>query len=218
MPFLPDVILIGQMPLAIVAVTGLVGGLAAYLLAGWLARREGAPTEGPREVVLSLLLGGVLGAKLVYVLLDLPGHLANPASLIIFPYGPLALPAGLVGGTALVALELRKHPEPRKTLDHVAAPLTLGAGLAVAGWHGPGSWAFAPLMVAAGVAALIGSLRQRMPGVRAAQTLVIACAALVAADLARPAAGLTGLQTGAVLAGTAAWLWLQKAWKKDSGT
>lgn len=207
MPFFPDVVMLGQFPLAVGALTGLLGGVLAYLLAGWLARRGGASPDGAQDLVLNLLVGGVLAAKLVYVALDPGGYLSNPLTLILFPYGPLALPAGAVGATAAGAWTLWRRADRLSILDQVTPALAVGLALAAAGLKGPGAWAFFPLL---GAAAL-GSLATR----RAAPTVVMVAAALALADLARPAAGtfggVSGLQVAAVLTGTAAWLWTRRS-------
>lgn len=211
MSFLPDVIMLGQFPLATVALTGLAGGLVAYLLAGWAARRQGAAPGGAQDVVLNLLVGSLLGAKLIYVILDLPGYLANPVTLILFPYGPLALPAGAVGGAAGVALGLWRRPRPDRVaaLDAAAVPLLLGLAVALLGWKEPGSWSFAPLMALAG-----GLAWWTGPGRRLGGAVVLGACALVVADVTRPVAGLGGgvtlLQIIAALVGTGAWLWTRK--------
>jgi hypothetical protein len=203
MPFLPDVILLGQIPLATVAVTGLVGALLAY----WLASRRDSAAA---DLVLNLMIGGVVGAKLIYVLLDFRSYLANPGTLILFPYGPLALPAGIVGGLAAVALGLWRRTDLLHLLDLAAAPLALGLAVALAGWQAPGSWAFAPTVAVAGGVALALKPGAAWPGQRAAHTVLLVAGALALADQARPAVHTTALQAGAAVIGTAAWLWLRR--------
>lgn len=219
MPFLPDVLMLGQFPLTTTAVTGLAGGLLAYLLAGWLARRDGAVPDPAADVVANALIGAILGAKLLYVAIDLPSYLANPAALVVFPFGPLALPGGVAGAVASVAWGLRRQAGWRGVLDQSAGPLALGLAVALAGWHAPGSWAFAPAVAVAALIAMALSLSRPAPGTRAAQSAILLSAALVLADLARPGGNMSGLQLASAVAGTAAWLWLNRtAMKKDSGT
>lgn len=220
MPWVPDVIMLGQFPLAMVAVLSLLGGTLAYWLSGWLARREGHSSEAVHDVVVNLIVGGVISAKLVYVVLDPAGYWQNPLALLIFPYGRLGVLAGLLGGAVVVAWTLRRNPDRLTVLDLASAPLVLAAAVGSAGWHSPGSWAFAPALLMAGAGALAFSLlgRAPAPGHRAAQSLIVVAFALAVADLARPGGATTNLQWAAALAGTAAWLWLQRAWKKDSGT
>lgn len=213
MPFLPDVIMLGQMPLATVALTGLAGALLAYWLIGLLATRAGAgPGErsAAQDIVPDLAMGGILCAKLVYVALDPRAYLANPGLLILFPYGPLALPAGAVGALAAAAWGLRRRPDWQRLLDLAAAPLAAGLAVAMAGWQAPGSWAFAPALAVAAAAALASRAD-------AARTAVLVAGALTLADQARPGFGTTPLQIAAAVAGTAAWYWVRRQGKKDSG-
>jgi hypothetical protein len=228
MEFVPDVLMLGQFPLAMVALLGLLGGTAAYLMSGWLARRDGQKPDTAQDVVVNLLIGAVVGAKVIYVLLDVRSYIANPGTLLLFPYGPLALPAGLAGGAVAVALGLRRTPGRLAALDLAAAPLALAGAIGAAGWHAPGSWAFAPALAVAAVAALAFALLRPAPagapaqapppGARAAATIILVAAALALADVARPTGSGGSLQLAAAMAGTAAWLWLNRAWKKDSAT
>ncbi|HYF93907.1 MAG TPA: prolipoprotein diacylglyceryl transferase family protein [Symbiobacteriaceae bacterium] len=213
MPFLPDVIMVGQLPLATVALTGLLGGMLAYWLVGLVARGAGAaPAEvsAAQDIVPGLVVGGILGAKLIYVLLDLRGFIANPGLLIVFPHGPLVVPAGLAGGLAVLAWGLWRRPDWRRLLDFAAASLAAGLAVALAGWKAPGSWAFAPLV---GIAAAT-ALATRADALR---TAIWVAGALALADQARPAGATSPLQVTAALVGTAAWYLLQRQMKKDSG-
>ncbi|MDF2627766.1 MAG: thioredoxin family protein [Symbiobacteriaceae bacterium] len=183
MSFLPDVIMLGPVPLAAVALTGLAGGLLAYWLTGRAARRAGAaPDEAgaAQDIVPNLFVGGVLSAKLVYVLMDPGAYLANPGLLVVFPYGPLALPVGLAGGVAAVAWGLRRRKDWPRLLDYAAGPLATGLAAALLGWRAPGAWAFSPLVAAAAAASMLTG------------------------------AGATTLQVAAAIVGTAAWLWARK--------
>lgn len=213
MSFLPDVILLGQFPIAVGALTSLLGGFLAYLASGWSARRTGSDPEAAQDLVLNLLIGGVLGAKLLYVALDLPGHLANPVTLILFPYGPLALPAGAAGGLALVVWGLRSRTDRLRLLDAVALPILLGLTVSAAGWKGPGAWASLPAL---GLAALLVAWAERRwkdapEGHRAALAVAVAALAIAAADTARPApdapGGVTTIQLAMAAAATLSWLW-----------
>jgi hypothetical protein len=215
MPFLPDAVLLGQFPLAIIALSGLLGGVVAYWLASYTAKRAGTDVEAAKDIVLNLLIGGVLGAKLLYLVLDPVGHFANPVLLLLFPYGPLTLPAGIVGGLAAVAWSLRHHPDRTGIIDAVAIPLAVGLGIALMGWKEPGSWAVAPSLIAAALVATVTAPKApTRGGMQAAHTLVLAGLAVVFADLARPVGGLgggiTSLQWGAAITATGAWLWIRR--------
>lgn len=89
-----------------------------------------------------------------------------------------------------------------------------GVALAALGWKGPGAWAFAPLLAAAAIASFAAALAARPPGHRAAYATLLVSLAMVLADLAGPAGrlpgGISSLQAGAALVGTAAWLWTSR--------
>lgn len=214
MNWLPDAIQLGQLPLATNALTGIVGAVVAYVLAGFLARREGADPGPAQDLVLNLVLGGIAAAKLLYVAMDPAGHFTNPLTLLVFPYGPLALPAGLIGGPALVAWGLRKEPNRLQVLDHAAFPLAAGLAIAAVGLRGPGSWLLPPMLALAAAATLASRSAWRSTGQRFASAVVLVAGALVFADLARPSpglfAGITTLQLTAAAAATGAWFWLRK--------
>lgn len=212
---LPDVLMVGPAAISTSALTALIGGLAAYLVAGWPAARDStAASEAAKGVILDVAIGAVLGAKLVYFLLDPAGHLANPRLLLSPPYGPMALPAGVAGGLAGLLWRLWRLTDRAALLDQVAPAMAVGLAVAALGAQGPGAWAWAPALAAAAAAALVLPARASAPGQRAAASVVLVALALVLADLARPAGGLPGgvstLQLTAAAAGTGAWLWSRR--------
>lgn len=200
MSMLPDVIQLGSFPIDIRTVMGVLGLALAY----FVARPRG------RDLVLDLALGGILGAKLVDVALNPAGYLANPATLLIFPFGPLALPAGLLGGASVAAWSLRRRPDRLEVLDEAAVPLAFGLALAAVGFRGPGAWAFAALLWAAAIGAAATARRLAKPGHRAASAAIMIACALALADLASPGPAISRLQIAAAVAGTLAWLWARR--------
>ncbi|HEY3366528.1 MAG TPA: prolipoprotein diacylglyceryl transferase family protein [Symbiobacteriaceae bacterium] len=216
MNFLPDVIQLGSFPIDIRTLMGLLGLVLAYLVAGLLpgGLSPAGAREGAQDLVLDLAIGGILGAKLLDVALNPAGYLANPLALLVFPFGPLALPAGLVGGAVAVARSLWRRPDRLAVLDATAVPLALGLALDALGFRGPGAGAFASLLGVAALAALTTVRLVLPPGHRAAFTTVLVACALALADIARPGVslvgGVSGLQLAAALAGTCAWLWTRR--------
>lgn len=210
---LPGVIPVGPASLPTGALFWLAGGLVAYLLAGNRARRAGLAAEGVQDLVVNLGIGLVLGAKLIYVLTDLPSYIANPRLLLIFPYGSLALPGAALGGLALAGWGLRRLPHRWAALDAGLPALLVGAAVGIAGSAGPSSGLMMLLLLVAGVATAWLAPRPQAPGQIAVTAALTAAAAVVVADLARPAAalgGVTGLQLAAALLGTVAWYWQRK--------
>jgi hypothetical protein len=229
MEMLPEVVLLGPIPIAIGAITAVLGGLAAYLLAGWVRRRDGDGPGAAQDAIVNLLLGGVLGAKLLYFALDPLGHLTNPLLLLVFPYGPLAVPAGVVGGVLALSWSAWAKRGGLRLLDQIALPLLVGTAIAALGWRWPGGWAYAPFLGSAAVAAWgpafgawtpVGGAalperpspqRAPLPGDRLYSAVILACLGIVVADFFRPAAGLMGgitlTQLAAAITGSALWLW-----------
>lgn len=212
--YLPDVLALGPAVLPTRALFWLAGAVLAYLLAGLWARQAGLSTEPAQDLVLNLALGGVLGAKLIYVLLDPTAYLASPSMLLAFPYGDLALPGALVGAVALAAWGLRKESGRLAQLDQAAPALVLGAALGAAGSSAPGAWALFLFLLTAGLATAYLRIRSAGPaGHLAAVGLVMAALAVTVADLAHPASGtggVTAMQWAAALLATAAWFWQQR--------
>ncbi|MBP2018022.1 thiol-disulfide isomerase/thioredoxin [Symbiobacterium terraclitae] len=200
---LPEALSLGPAVLPTRALFWSAGALAAYLAAG----------QTGRELVFNLALGSLLGAKLIYVLLDPAAYLRSPGLLLGFPHGTQALPGALIGGLALAFWGLRRTADRLPAWDRAAPALLCGAGLGMLGSPGPADWVYGPLLLAAGVAAL--ALARAMPraGDATAMALTLGGLAVVLADLARPAAspaGVSALQVAAGLAATAAWLWRRR--------
>ncbi|MFZ5827552.1 MAG: prolipoprotein diacylglyceryl transferase family protein [Bacillota bacterium] len=208
--YLPEVLAVGPAVLPTRALFWLLGAVVTYLLAGAWARRAGLETGTAQDLVLNLAIGGVLGAKLIYVALDPAAYLGSPSLLLAFPYGALALPGAAGGAVAAAAWGLRKEPDRLRLLDQVVPALVLGAAVGAAGSAEPGAWALAPLLLAAGLTAAWLRRAAGASGHAAAAAVAVAALALVLADLARPATaagGVSGLQIAAALIGTAAWYW-----------
>lgn len=219
MNFLPDVLLLGNFPIDIRTLTGVVGIAVAFVLAGWrgwshlVGGSAADPSVASRaaDLVLNLAIGGILGAKLIYVLSEPAAYVANPALLLLFPFGSLGLAGAALGVTAALTLGLWRESDRLAVVDHAALPLSFGAVVAMMGNKAPGGLAFLGLVTAAAIGALFAARFAKTPGHRAANTLLLVSAALVLADLFRPApgavAGITGLQVTAAVVGTAAWVW-----------
>ena len=111
-------------------------GLMVFLcfMAAGFAHRSGMKLHGlDPEITWDLLfmavLGGILGAKLYYILLNFPRLLEDPAGLII-ARGGLVFYGGLMGGAALVTWKILKLKLHLPTLADITAP-TLPLGYAI---------------------------------------------------------------------------------------
>jgi phosphatidylglycerol:prolipoprotein diacylglycerol transferase len=124
----------------------------AFLSAGLVHRSEMRRHGGDGDVTWDLLfmavLGGVLGAKLYYLLLNFPSLVQDPARLI-FARGGLVWYGGFLGGLALVVWQIRRLKLHVPTqADMIAPGLALAYGVGRIGcflvgddWGRPtGSW------------------------------------------------------------------------------
>lgn len=126
--------------------------LLAFLTAGYVLRSEmrrvGEEPDKAWDLVFMAVVGGIVGAKAYYVLLNYPRLLSDPIGLI-FSRGGLVWYGGFLLATAAVVWEIRRQKMPlRRTADLVAPALALAYGVGRIGcflvgddWGRPtGSW------------------------------------------------------------------------------
>ncbi|HIB09000.1 MAG TPA: hypothetical protein EYO20_04020, partial [Gemmatimonadetes bacterium] len=124
---LPDWLpLVGGMPITSFGVFMLF----AFLTGGWLIRLElariGEDPERAWDLVFMGVVGGILGAKGYYILLNYEGVITDPAAQI-FSRGGLVWYGGFLLATAFVIWEIRRRKLPlRRTFDAGAPALALG--------------------------------------------------------------------------------------------
>jgi len=111
-------------------------------------RRQGLNQEITWDLLFMAVVGGLLGAKIYFVLLNFPRLLEDPASLI-FARGGLVWYGGFLGGLSLVVWKIRKQKLHLPTQADMFAPvLSLAYGVGRIGcflvgddWGRPtGSW------------------------------------------------------------------------------
>jgi len=104
--------------------------LLAFLAAGRVHRigmaEEGLDPEQTWDLLLMAVLGGILGAKVYYVLLNYPRLIQDPASLI-FSRGGMVWYGGFLGGVGLVLWQIRRLKMKLPIQADITAP-----GLALA--------------------------------------------------------------------------------------
>ncbi|MGW8266120.1 MAG: prolipoprotein diacylglyceryl transferase [Longimicrobiales bacterium] len=124
----------------------------AFLSAGLILRsemrRKGLDPDASWDLVLAAVLGGILGAKLYYVLLNFPYLLRDPVAAV-FSRGGLVWYGGFLGGLAAVVWQIRRKGLPLASMaDSVAPGLALAYAVGRIGcflvgddWGRPtGSW------------------------------------------------------------------------------
>ncbi|MBI4540245.1 MAG: prolipoprotein diacylglyceryl transferase [Gemmatimonadetes bacterium] len=105
----------------------------AFLTGGLLHSREmgrvGLNPDHSWDILFVAVIGGILGAKIYYVLLNFPRLVADPLPLLL-ARGGLVWYGGLLGATALVILQIRRLRLPlARVADATAAPLAVAYGI-----------------------------------------------------------------------------------------
>jgi phosphatidylglycerol:prolipoprotein diacylglycerol transferase len=103
--------------------------LVSTLLGAREFRRRGLDPDHANEAGLGAMIGGVLGAKIYYLLDHIPDLLADPSGMIFSGSG-LTWYGGFIGGTIGVLLVARMRRIPVLLLCDIAAPI-LGLGYAI---------------------------------------------------------------------------------------
>ena len=101
----------------------------AFLVGGFamrpVMREKGIDPDRAWDVIFMAVIGGVIGAKLYYVLLNWRDTAADPLGMI-FSRGGMVWYGGFLGATALIVWDTRRAAVPLgKMADVVAAPLAL---------------------------------------------------------------------------------------------
>jgi phosphatidylglycerol:prolipoprotein diacylglycerol transferase len=122
--YMPDwVPLLGGQPITTFGVMMFLAFLAGGFLMRPLMRREGIDPEKAWDVIFMGVIGGIVGAKLYYVLLNWRETAADPAGMI-FSRGGMVWYGGFFGATALIVWDTLRSKVPLgKMADVIAAPL-----------------------------------------------------------------------------------------------
>ena len=105
----------------------------SFLTGGMLLRSEmeraGHDPDRAWDLVFMAVLGGVIGAKAYYVLLNYEALLANPLSAI-FSRGGMVWYGGFTGAILLIVVEIKRRSLPLGQIADLCSP-TLAIGYAV---------------------------------------------------------------------------------------
>lgn len=83
--------------------------IAALLLTSYLALQKKVPVETVYDLAIWLIIGGVIGARLYEVLLELPYYLSSPQEILQLWHGGLAIHGALLGGVITLYIYSRIH-------------------------------------------------------------------------------------------------------------
>lgn len=126
----PILFRVGDFPLFSYGLVLAVAFMAGVGFTIFLGRRRGYDPQFMSDVALWTLLVGLLGARLAFVLQNLPYYSQNPGLLLNFREGGISIQGGLLFGFATTAWMFRQRRIPvQNGLDITAAPVLLGMAL-----------------------------------------------------------------------------------------
>ena len=128
---------IGGLSVRWYAIFILLGVVAAVALVRWLAVRRGLDPGFPLDVAPWLVLGGIVGARLYYLLLRFDYFAARPEEAFNLRLGGLSIHGAMVVGTGILAWFCWRHRQPFWRWADVIVP-GLALAQAIGRW---GNWA-----------------------------------------------------------------------------
>src|SRR5690606_32598027 len=100
--------------------------VGTYLLTR-AGRKAGYPEDKLLDMVIWIMISAIVGARLLYILIELPVYVRDPLSVFSIRSGGLSFHGGLVAGTAAGLLYTYRNKLPQgKIADLVAPYLALG--------------------------------------------------------------------------------------------
>lgn len=91
-------VILGPITISYYAICILFGGFLAYFLARKEWIKKGYDPNHLQDFFINVLLIGVLGARIWYVIFMLPFYLQNPSEIIAIWHGGLAIQGGIIAG------------------------------------------------------------------------------------------------------------------------
>lgn len=117
----------------IVMTVAIVAGLA---VASYLALQKKLNVEVVYDIAIWLIIGGIVGARLYEVLLNLPYYLASPQEVFQIWHGGLAIHGALLGGVVAICIYSKVKKVASGRMVSVLLP-GLALGQAIGRW---GNW------------------------------------------------------------------------------
>jgi phosphatidylglycerol:prolipoprotein diacylglycerol transferase len=126
----PVLLQFGQLAVYSYGVMLALAFLACWLFARWYLSRHGLGTEVATDLVLAAAVGGIVGARALYVATNWATFAANPLWVFQLQRGGMVFYGGLIGGALAVAayVVFRKLPVP-VVADGAAIAVPLGSAI-----------------------------------------------------------------------------------------
>lgn len=124
----PVALQIGRLSIRWYGIFVALGFLAGYKLLHRRAARLGLPVEAAPDITLAAMVGGIVGARLLYVLQNWSEEFsANPLEALAIWHGGLVFYGGFLGALVTVIFWSRRQGWPLLAIGDMAAPaLALG--------------------------------------------------------------------------------------------
>jgi phosphatidylglycerol:prolipoprotein diacylglycerol transferase len=119
---LPVLFKIGNFPVHSFGVVMVIAFFAALMLIRSRAGRYGLTPTQVSDVSFWTLIGGVLGARAMFIIQELPYYLKNTDELFSLQFKGLTSFGGLFVGAAVVAVWARRNNVPFRTIGDLFAP------------------------------------------------------------------------------------------------
>lgn len=104
-----------------------LGFLAAVFNWALLARRDNRAEGFASEIGFWIMLGGILGARVAYIIANLDFYIQDPLAIIRIDQGGLIFYGGLIGGVVAALGLARKYKEPPLSMgDFIITGVPLG--------------------------------------------------------------------------------------------
>ncbi|OGP71063.1 MAG: prolipoprotein diacylglyceryl transferase [Deltaproteobacteria bacterium RBG_13_60_28] len=104
-----------------------LASLSAFYLAGREARRLGLPPARFYDLCFYIVLGALVGSRLLYVFLELPAFVAHPLKIFAIWEGGLIFHGGLVAAVGVAFYYIYRYSLPwRPTFDALAVGMPMG--------------------------------------------------------------------------------------------
>ena len=121
---------IGNISIYWYAVIIAVGMIVAMCLSYTEAKRQKINLEFWINLLFYIILFGVIGARLYYVLFNLSYYLSDPLEIVKVWHGGLAIHGGIIAGVIVILLYTRKYNvNTLKTLDIMAVSVVIGQAI-----------------------------------------------------------------------------------------
>ncbi len=118
---------IGSRPIYWYGILVALGFLAAVANWNMLGKKEGRPAGFGSELGFWIMLSGIVGARIAYILANFPVYAADPMEIVRLDKGGLIFYGGFIGAAVCLVFLARAHKEPvLKLADFTVTGLPIG--------------------------------------------------------------------------------------------